>query len=166
MKFSDIASGTQLFLDANTFVYHIVSGPTLQMPCENLLERITQDDIAGFTCSDVLSDVAHRLMTYEAADLYGWPMPGIVYKLQQQPDKVKSLAKFRQAIEDIPKFGVQVLAVEVAHVVAAAALSQQHGLLSGDALIAAVMQANNLTNIASNDADFDRVPGINRYAPA
>jgi predicted nucleic acid-binding protein len=29
----------------------------------------------------------------------------------------------------------------------------------------AVMQANRLTNLASNDADFDRVPGLTRYAP-
>jgi len=33
-------------------------------------------------------------------------------------------------------------------------------------LIVAVMQANGLTNLASNDADFDRVPGLTRYAPA
>jgi len=40
------------------------------------------------------------------------------------------------------------------------------GLLHNDALILAVMQANGLTNLASHDADFDRVPGILRYAPA
>ena len=40
------------------------------------------------------------------------------------------------------------------------------GLLSNDALIVAVMQANGLTRLASHDADFDRVPGLTRYAPA
>jgi predicted nucleic acid-binding protein len=49
---------------------------------------------------------------------------------------------------------------------AAAALSQQHGLLTNDALIGAVMQANGLTRLASHDSDFDRVPGLTRYAPA
>jgi len=38
-------------------------------------------------------------------------------------------------------------------------------LLSNDALIVAVMQANGLANLASNDADSDRVPGLTRYAP-
>jgi hypothetical protein len=28
------------------------------------------------------------------------------------------------------------------------------------------MRANGLTKLASNDADFDRVPGITRYATA
>jgi predicted nucleic acid-binding protein len=51
-------------------------------------------------------------------------------------------------------------------VLAAAGLSQQTGLLSNDALIVAVMQNHGLTNLASHDADFDRVAGLTRYAPA
>jgi predicted nucleic acid-binding protein len=51
-------------------------------------------------------------------------------------------------------------------VLAAARLSRQYELLSGDALIVAVMQANGLTQLASNDADFDRVAWITRFAPA
>ena len=45
-------------------------------------------------------------------------------------------------------------------------VSEKRELLTGDALIVAVMQANGLTHVASNDADFDRVPGLTRYAPA
>jgi predicted nucleic acid-binding protein len=44
-------------------------------------------------------------------------------------------------------------------------VSQQHGLFANDALIVAVMQQHGLTNMASNDADFDRVPGLIRFAP-
>jgi len=47
----------------------------------------------------------------------------------------------------------------------AADLSSQHGLLSSDALVAAVMQGHGLTCVASHDADFDRVPSITRYTP-
>jgi predicted nucleic acid-binding protein len=46
----------------------------------------------------------------------------------------------------------------------AALLSGQWGLLSNDALLVAVMQAQSLTKLASHDADFDRVPGLVRYA--
>ena len=38
-------------------------------------------------------------------------------------------------------------------------------LLTGDALVVAVMQAHGVTLLTSNDADFDRVPGLTRYAP-
>ncbi|MGH7138169.1 MAG: hypothetical protein ACREHD_20655 [Pirellulales bacterium] len=39
-------------------------------------------------------------------------------------------------------------------------------MLSGDALIVATMQHFGLTSLASHDADFDRVPGLTRYASA
>jgi len=32
-------------------------------------------------------------------------------------------------------------------------------------LLVAVMQANGFTKLASHDNDFDRVPGMTRYAP-
>jgi predicted nucleic acid-binding protein len=166
MIFADISRGSSVFIDANTLIYHFGPHPSLQTPCEELLMRVSRSELVGTTSSAVVNNVAHRLMTYEAADLYGWSMSGIAYKLQQQPDQIKALTKFRQAVEDIPKFGVQVVSVDASHVIAAAALSQQFGLLSGDALITAVMQANGLTNIASYDADFDRVPWITRFAPA
>jgi predicted nucleic acid-binding protein len=41
----------------------------------------------------------------------------------------------------------------------------QTGLLCGDAMVVAVMRANGLTELASNDPDFDRVTGLTRYAP-
>ncbi|HET6879328.1 MAG TPA: PIN domain-containing protein, partial [Pirellulales bacterium] len=48
---------------------------------------------------------------------------------------------------------------------ATALVSQQYGLLSGDAMIVAVMQHYGLTNLATHDDDFDRVPWLNRDAP-
>jgi predicted nucleic acid-binding protein len=50
-------------------------------------------------------------------------------------------------------------------VLAATTMSQQFELLTGDALIVATMREHSLINLASEDADFDRVPGLTRYAP-
>jgi predicted nucleic acid-binding protein len=62
--------------------------------------------------------------------------------------------------------GVQVLPVSEVLVLAATNFSQQFELLTGDALLVAVMRQHSLTNLASEDSDFDRVSGITRYAPA
>ncbi|MGO8747599.1 MAG: type II toxin-antitoxin system VapC family toxin [Thermoguttaceae bacterium] len=61
---------------------------------------------------------------------------------------------------------VQVSIITPVLVVAAAGMSKQTGLLSNDAPVVAVMQNHGLNNLASNDADFDRVSGLTRYAPA
>jgi predicted nucleic acid-binding protein len=79
---------------------------------------------------------------------------------------VQALVRFRQAIQDVPQCGIQVLTIPPTLIDLAAAVRQQTGLLANDALVIAVMQAHGLMNLASNDADFDRVPGLTRYAPA
>ena len=62
--------------------------------------------------------------------------------------------------------GIQLLTIAPSLIATAAAVSQQTGLLSNDALIVAVMQQHGLTELASHDTDFDRVPGVTRYSPS
>lgn len=90
---------------------------------------------------------------------------GIAQRLRKHPQAIQSLSRFRRAIDAVPQFGVQILVPPSAIVSKAAASSQQHGLLSGDALIVASMQHFGISAIASHDADFDRVPGLVRYQP-
>jgi predicted nucleic acid-binding protein len=44
-------------------------------------------------------------------------------------------------------------------------ISQREGLLMNDSLVVVAMREQRISNLASNDADFDRVQGIIRYAP-
>jgi predicted nucleic acid-binding protein len=129
------------------------------------LGRIELLELSGYTSTQVLSEVAHRLMTLEAATLFGWSGK-IVQRLKQNPANIQRLTKFRSAVQKVLLMGVQTLSIPPTLLDAAAATSQQIGLLSNDALIVAVMQANGLTRLASHDADFDRVPGLTRYTPA
>jgi predicted nucleic acid-binding protein len=165
MIFADLAAGDSVFVDANTFVYHFTAHPRFGPSCSQFLQRIALQDLTAFTSTHMLSEVAHRVMTIEASSLHNWPPAGIVSRLKQNPAIVQNLTNFRQAVDQIPLYGVQVLGIPTGLVATAAAISQQTGLLSNDALIVAVMRAHGLTNLASNDTDFDRVPGLARYAP-
>jgi predicted nucleic acid-binding protein len=119
----------------------------------------------GFTSVHLLAEVAHKMMTIEANALFGWPMTGMANRLRRHPAEVQRLTAFRRAIDRITQSRIQILPVTVPLLTLAAVVSQQTGLLINDALIVAVMQANGLTRITSHDADFDRVPGLTRYAP-
>ena len=166
MTFANIPRGSQVFIDANTFVYHASADPNHGAACKQLMERIARGEIEGFTSAHVLGDVAHRLMTLEAMATLGWAAKGIVVRLRHNPAEVQKFTRFRQGIDDIARMGVHALPIDFSLVSAGTALSQQYGLLTGDALIVAVMRQHHLTDLASNDADFDRVPGLKRYAPA
>lgn len=165
MIFTDLAAGDHVFLDANTFIYHFGPHPTFGPACNQLVQRIENQELLGFTSTHVLSEVAHRLMLFEAATLPGWSLSGVRQHLQRQPAALRGLAQFHHAIESVLNSHIQVLTIPPVLIAAAAAISQQTGLLSNDALLVAVMQHGGLTNLASLDTDFDRVPGITRYAP-
>ena len=165
MTFLDLVAGDAVFLDANTFVYHFAPDPRWAASCGQLLQRIQNQEIAGHTSAAILSETAHRLMTIEARTRQGWTSGKVLQRLKQNPQFVQTLTGSEAAVGSIIASRVHVFPVDAALVAAAAAVSRQTGLLSNDALIVAVMQANGLTKFASHHADFDRVPGLTRYAP-
>jgi predicted nucleic acid-binding protein len=158
-------AGDAVFVDANILTYHFQPHPVSGPPFSNLLLRIENGELAGSTSTHVLSELSHRLMTIEASVLFGWPFTSIANRLRTHPARVQQLTAFRLAVGRVLQSSLQVLVVAPPLVSTAAALSQQFGLLSNDALIVTVMQANGLTRIASNDADFDRIPWLTRYEP-
>jgi predicted nucleic acid-binding protein len=165
MNFSAIHAGDSVFVDANVFVYNFAPDPSFGPPSRGLLERFETGEVKGFTSTHVLHDVAHRLMTLEACQTFGWPYAGIGQRLRRHPFEVQQLHRFRQAIDEILEIGVQILPVSAEHVLLAGDLSRTYGLLSGDALVLAMMRNQGVTNLASSDADFDRISEITRYGP-
>jgi predicted nucleic acid-binding protein len=166
MTFDDLPAGSSVFLDADTLVYPFAPEPVLGPPCAQLLRRIENQQILAFTATHVLSEVAHRLMAIEAIQKFGWPVRGIAQRMRHHPAHVQQLTTFRQTVERILQSRIQILSISPGWIAMAAALSQQTGLLSNDALEVAVMREHGLVNLASNDADFDRVPGLTRHSPA
>lgn len=165
MTFVQIPSGAAIFLDANTLIYHFSNDPAYGPACTQLIKRIELRDLTGFTSAHALADAAHRLMTLEAINRNGWPLAGIAARLRKRHAEIPLLSVHQQAIARIPLLGIQALPITHPLVEAATLLSRQHELLTGDALLVAVMRQHGLTNLASADADFDRVPGLTRYAP-
>ena len=165
MTFADVGSGESAFVDANAFIYAYMPEPVLGPPSFRFLERIAMGEIHGFTSTHVLSDVSHRLMLLEACATFGWPVAGAVGRLKRDPLRILQLGRFRQAIDEIIATGIRMIPIEAQQISTAAELSRQHGLLGGDALILAMMKSQGLTNLASNDADFDRIPDLVRFTP-
>jgi predicted nucleic acid-binding protein len=165
MIFADLPAGEAIFLDANTLVYHFQPHPTFGSACNQLVTQIEQQQVVGYTSTHMLTEAAHRLMMIEAMAQFAWKLPKIKERLLKDPSKLKQLTRFRGAVNAVLQSQVRILSIPPLLIDTACTISQQTGLLSNDALTVAVMQANGLTNIASNDADFDRVPRLTRYGP-
>ncbi len=165
MTFLDIAAGQAIFVDTNVFLFYFLADPILGPPCDQLLQRIENGDIQGFTSAHVLNEMVHRLMTEEAHQRFGWQKTGIARRLRNHPAQVQMLSRPRQAIDELSLIGLKVLPVTGTQISLAIDVSNQHGLLSSDSLVVTVMRQHGLQVLASHDPDFDRVPGLTRYAP-
>ena len=165
MIYADLPAGATVFVDASVFIHHFEPNALYGPAATAFLERIENQELNGLTATHIVSEVAHRLMTIEAMQAFGWKSAGIALRLRNHPTQVQTLKRFRQAVQEIPLFGIRILPIDAAWLDPAAEISQQTGLLHNDALVIAVMRAHGLTNLASADPDFDRVPGITRYAP-
>jgi predicted nucleic acid-binding protein len=166
MTFADLTAGDSVFVDANTFIYHYAPDPVLGPACSQLLQRIENQELTGFTSMHLLAEVVHKLMTIEANAVFGWPIAGMANRLRRHPAEVQKLSAYRIALDQISQSRTQVIEVPLATLRNAAAVCRQTGLLINDALVVGLMQQHGLTRLASYDADFDRVPGLTRYAPA
>ena len=164
MTFADLPRSEAIFVDANTLIYHFTNHPKFGPACTALVERIELKEIQGFTSSHCLADVAHRVMTIEAMGRLGWPISRLAARLKKHHGEIAHLGLHQQAATKVAQLGIQVLPLSEALVLDATKLSQQFELLTGDALIVATMRQQGLTRLASEDADFDRVLGLTRYA--
>jgi predicted nucleic acid-binding protein len=72
-----------------------------------------------------------------------------------------------EVVEDVEKnYRLQVVGVDAETFAIARALMREHRLLSNDALHLAVMQIEGITDLVTNDRDFNRVVGIKVWRPA
>jgi predicted nucleic acid-binding protein len=166
MTFDQIPANAAVFIDANILVYYFAPNAVFGHACQLLMDQINKyQDFMAYTSTLVLSELAHQLMILEAAQQFGWPLAGIRRRIQRHPAEVQKLTRFRQAIDEVPQLGIEVLPLDRHIPPIAARLSQLHGLLTNDALIVATMQDQSIVHIASHDTDFDRVPGITSYGP-
>jgi uncharacterized protein len=166
MTFAGIPSGATVFVDANSFIYHFINHARYGLACTAFLERIEVQDVRGVTGAHGIGETCHRLMTIEACERFGWPSQGIASRLRKHPGDVSQLTQHRSAFDEISLLGIVILDVTKPIIPTAVDVSIQFGMLTNDALTIALMRNSGITMLASNDADFDRVPGIVRFAPA
>jgi predicted nucleic acid-binding protein len=103
MMFADLLAGDSVFVDANTFIYHFVPDPLLGPPCSQLLQRIENQELLGFTSVHLLAEVAHKMMTVEANKLFGWPLTGMANRLRRHPAELQQLTTYRLCVDQITR---------------------------------------------------------------
>lgn len=162
---SDIPDQSEIFVDANIFVYHF-SGPTEYTDsCTEFLQRIEDAKISGFTSALVLAETLHRLMIIEATTKLSIEPRMAIRHLKAHPPDVQKLTDHLLIPERIRSLGVQVLPVDADDVLSSSEIKKECGLLTNDAINLAVLRRARLKIIATNDPDFERVSDLVVWKP-
>ena len=157
-----LPSGVSVFIDSNIFLYHFLD---LAPSCSEFFSRVKQRDLRAYTSTIVLSEVLHQTMLGEIGERYPVMPGGALRFLRRHPEIIPSLTKAPEVIRQISKWRIRILPLRWRDTKAATELSQHYRLLTTDALILATMRAARLTHLASNDADFARIPDISLWRP-
>jgi len=162
----DLSKHSVIFVDANIFIYLILGDPRYKMSCKKFLNRIKDNEIKAFTSVIVLSEILHKLMISEIVKKYNVGYLEALNYFKNKPNIFLKLEKCWEDIKEIKSINNLVI-LDVTDKVFDIGIkySKEFKLLISDALHLAVMKQNNITNLASNDSDFERVGWINLCKP-
>lgn len=163
MTLTEIPAGSQVFIDANIFIYHFAGRSE---ECSSFLARVEAGELRGFTSRIILLEVAHRLMILEAIER-GLPAgSNPAARLAKQPNLVQQLSKYYFSTLKIPQMGVEVVPLPDDFLTASQEYRQTYGLLVNDSLVLMDMRRRGLSLLASADAAFDKIPWVRRFRPS
>jgi predicted nucleic acid-binding protein len=150
-----------LFLDANIFIYSFLRKSA---QCMNMIERCAREDVFGITSLDVVNDVTHRMMLAEACHK-GHISKQNASSLKNKPSVIAGLTDYWHYAARIFSLNILLLDADEALLRAGQTVRSGIGLLTKDSLIVAAMDEYAIGNLATRDADFDRVNHIMVYRP-
>jgi predicted nucleic acid-binding protein len=161
----DISAGADVFIDANILHYAVVPIPPYTAKVLPFIDRLRRSEFIAYLNFQAISDAHHKTMASLATSQYQLTRSSIVGWLKSHPQAIKSLTGLAQAATMLSSLPLNLLPTDQDLLTEAAIIAQTHGLLTNDAIIVALMQRHGLTHLATNDDDFDRVPGITVWKP-
>lgn len=156
MTLDDIPSGSTILIDANVLIY---ARRGMSGQCRRLLERCASREISGVLSAIVVAEFCHRRMMQEAQSR-GLAGSNPARALAQDPALVRQLTGYAQETEDLLAGDFTVLGIEPADFAQALDWQRIHGLLTNDSLHLAAGLRAGVTSLATNDPQFDAMPGV------
>lgn len=103
-------------------------------------------------------------MLADAVNTHGLDRKGLVARLKREPQLLTSLSKHKAVTTIVRALNIPIELITTDLLETAAGLSSHLCLLTNDALTIATMKKLGLTNLATNDDDFDQI-GITIWKP-
>lgn len=150
-----------MFVDSNVFIYGLTDKSA---QCKTFLERCSREEVTGITVFETVNDSTHQFMKAEAVQkghCAGQPMR----YLSQHPEVVRQLTDYWANTQRLLALNLLFVPVELNIVTKAQPERANAGLLTNDSIIVAAMKEYGVSQLATNDRQFDAVAGITVFSP-
>lgn len=183
---SRIPFGTKIIIDTNILIYFALAHGKFGPSCKEFMLRIQRGEISGFIPTIVLNELVHSLMMAELIEKgCGKNRSEVIQYVKRVSlhnnernhhpavknnesgiGSVKSLiAETWNWIDKISDLNCTIIHETNSTIYHSFFYSKEFGLLAKDAYIAAFAKTHDISNIATNDADFDTLPELNSWKP-
>ncbi len=161
-----IQPGTRAIFDTNIFVYWVTDHSRFGGNCKGIIERVESGEIQGIVPGIILNELLHRLMIAETIDLgYALSTPDAVRKLKDTPAIIKDLSIAWKVYDSLPEMGFEILEDEKGISGLTYYFSKETSLMAKDAAIVSYAHRYKISDIVTNDRDFQRIQWLTCWHP-
>lgn len=158
---NQIPANVPVMLDANIVIYALFPQSSQHESCKTLLERGARGDVKLHLVVNAAADVIHRAMVLElmSQGAFQKSADAVIY-LKKNPQAVQALIHYKTILPDLRLAGINILPLTYRDLHNSKQYRDDYGLMVNDSIIVAVMKREKIHHLATNDVDFERVPGI------
>jgi predicted nucleic acid-binding protein len=163
---SHIPSGTRVIVDTNIFVYWVIHHPRFGSNSELVVQRVENGEITGIIPAVILNELLHRLMIAETIDRgYTESVHDAIKKLKEEPEIIQELSLAWEVYVSLPNIGFELVEDEKGISNLTYYFSKELSLMAKDAAIVSYAHKEKVTNLITNDRDFNRIGWITCWNP-
>lgn len=161
----DVPAGARIFIDSTILHYAFVDFRDATPQCVQLLNRVASHEVTACISVPVLNDALHKVMCSEAKARFNQARARLVNWMKSHPNRVRELTVATEVLQLIDALPVELLPVSLSVLDDAQQIVKTQGLLASDAMIVALMRRYEITHLATNDDDFDRISDVSVWKP-
>jgi len=163
LKLEDMQRGSMVFIDTNIITYHLSGHNIFGGTSRNFLKGVESAEYESYVNDVVLSEVLLNYIKSELFRLRGIKPHRVIREIKREPSLI-GLVNFDAVTKLFENLRVEILPVEYKCKELVEVISG-YFLLSNDAIHVATMKRYGITNIATNDPDFERVNWLKVWKP-
>jgi predicted nucleic acid-binding protein len=166
LEMRDIPKNMVVYIDSNIFIYDATGHSNYGEKCKEFLRRLERMELKGITSTLTINEVLHRLTIIELAEKEDVEPRAVLRLIKETPSvltKASNSFMFIEKLCELPNLDFVVYTREIAFL--GVILAKKYFLMSNDATHVATMKTHGITDIVTNDPDFERVEGIKVWKP-